>query len=84
MNKEVCKYCYQRVFEFLVNKNGNTEFFSTKKWQWNEYDDIEWKNGWIRCPFNRNKSNGSNKINIKKQPEYCPYLTEHVVSENVK
>ena len=69
LNKEVCKICKQRVNAFAVGGG------------WDHLTDVRWDTeGWVTCPYAH-----AFVANVTSEPdEDCPYIAEHVVSQNAE
>ena len=76
LNKEVCKKCLGALHKGLFSRSEDVR----KKWS--RAFDEDWKQGWITCaaaPIMK-----PNVMVDGRPPGTCPYIVEHVVSQDAE
>jgi len=52
---------------------------------WNNEDEWIWKEGWINCPLRYTRiGETTNRKIINKPPTKCPFILEHILSNEDK
>ena len=71
MNKKICVNCRNTG---AIN-SGSLQF------RWDAFDDVRWDSGNVWCKKFIDQK-GTQTIDIKIVPDYCPYKLEHLVIPN--
>jgi len=71
LNKKICERCW--------NKAGK-EIYRWKVGGWQEYDEDQWKDGYIECPSEYVELGNYNTRKITDEPpSKCPFILEHII-----
>ena len=76
LNKEVCHRCRDKV----ARHGPGLCWFC-----WTEMDEENWEIGYVECPqpYKALAPGGWARVD-EDVPVYCPYIAEHVVSQDVE
>ena len=78
LNKEVCQRCRQRKGR-EYREDGF--LYYAEKCIWSDVADNAWHEGALYCPHYPESPEIVFRVEI---PEWCPYVTEHLVSQDVE
>ena len=75
--KEICKKC---IAQKIAETPDDNDFQP-----WDETDDEAWEKGKLSCGMSPTLLSSMQPLDVSEDvPEWCPYLTEHLVSQDVE